>query len=93
MIEEKEIVRYLDQTNLHPNATTDEISKFIKEAKESNFYGVAIMPSWIPLAADILKGSNTRIVAAIGFPVGTGTTLYYRVLNSFNFLRFTFVGG
>ncbi|MGI5858607.1 MAG: deoxyribose-phosphate aldolase [Tepidanaerobacteraceae bacterium] len=74
MIEEKEIVRYLDQTNLHPNATTDEISKFIKEAKESNFYGVAIMPSWIPLAADILKGSNTRIVAAIGFPVGTGTT-------------------
>lgn len=74
MIAEKEIVRYLDQTNLRPNATTEEIRKFAEEAVKNNFYGVAIMPRWIPLVADILKGSDTRIVAAIGFPLGTVTT-------------------
>lgn len=69
-----EIVRFLDQTNLRPQATTLEMVEFIKDAKENNYFAVACMPIWVPMAADILKGSNTRIVAAIGFPLGTGLT-------------------
>lgn len=68
------IARSIDQTNLRPNATEREISSFIEEAKQYNFCTVAIMPAWIPLATSILKGSQTTVVAAIDFPLGTGTT-------------------
>lgn len=70
-ITEKELVKYIDQTNLKPDITEDQMSHFLQEAREYQFCGVAIMPSWIPLAAKMLQGSNTRIVAAIGFPLGT----------------------
>jgi deoxyribose-phosphate aldolase len=71
---EETIVRYIDQTNLKPDATTRDISSFVEEAREYGFCSVAIMPSWIPLAKTILDGGKTTIVGAIGFPLGTCTT-------------------
>ena len=41
------------------------------EAKKYRFGAVAILPSAIPLAREVLKGSGVKIVAAIGFPLGT----------------------
>jgi deoxyribose-phosphate aldolase len=73
-ITENSLVRSIDQTNLNPAITAPEISSFIQEAKEYGFFSIAIMPSWIPLATDILQGGNTTIVAAIGYPMGTCTT-------------------
>lgn len=70
-INEKELARYLDQTNLKVEASESEITQFVEDAKKYEFYGVAIMPYWVPLATKILKGSKTTIIAAIGFPSGT----------------------
>jgi len=67
----KHLVKYLDQTNLKPEATEEEIREFIEKSKEFEFYGVAVMPLWVPLAREILKGSETRLVVAIGYPLGT----------------------
>ena len=74
MLMEVELVRCIDQTNLKPEATEGEMRDFIEEAKRYRFYGVAIMPFWIPLATKILKGGETRIVACIDFPLGTSPT-------------------
>ncbi len=70
-ITEKELVKFIDQTNLKPQATEEEMRKFLEEAKKYDFCGVAIMPAWAPLASKILKGSDVKIVVAIGFPLGT----------------------
>lgn len=70
-INEGQLVKYLDQTNLQPQVSKDEMRHFLEEARGYGFCGVAIMPSWVPLAAKILDGSETRIVAAIAFPLGT----------------------
>ena len=70
-ISEEQLVKYLDQTNLQPQVSKDEMRRFLEEARAYDFYGVAIMPAWVPLASEILEGSDTRIVAAIAFPLGT----------------------
>ena len=73
-ITEKELVKYIDQTNLKVEADEKEMTQFIEEAKKYEFYGVAVMPYWVPLASKIVKGSKTRVVAAVGFPSGTMPT-------------------
>lgn len=70
-ISEQELVRYIDQTNLKPEATENDMAQFIKEARAYGFRVVAIMPLWIPLAVQILDGSSTTVVAPIGYPLGT----------------------
>jgi len=71
---ERELIRAIDQTNLKPETSEEEMRKFLEEAKNYGFIGAAILPRWVPLAAKILKGSDTRIVATVGFPLGTYPT-------------------
>lgn len=68
------IATYIDQTNLNPAATHTEIRRFVLEAREYGFATVAIMTSWVPLATELLQGSNTTIVASVSFPLGSNPT-------------------
>lgn len=63
----------IDETLLDPAATEDDIRKVCENAKKNNFASVAIMPSNVSIAYEVLKGSNTKIDAAVGFPLGTIT--------------------
>jgi deoxyribose-phosphate aldolase len=71
---ERQLARCIDDTNLNPTAAEAQIAEFVSAARSHQFCAVAIMPSWIPLATRLLKGSQTTIVAAIGFPLGTCAT-------------------
>jgi len=73
-ISRQELARRLDQTNLNAQSTRDDMAAFLQEARDYGFAAAAIMPIWIPLARDILSGSSTTVVAAIGFPLGTTLT-------------------
>jgi len=73
-ITREQLASYIDQTNLKPDATQNEISEFIHQSRAYRFKTVALMPSWVPLASEILEGSRTSIVSSIGFPLGTCTT-------------------
>lgn len=68
------INRYIDHTNLKPTATSDDIRQFCNEALEYKFKGVCVNPSFVPLASDILKGSGVLTVTVVGFPLGTTST-------------------
>jgi deoxyribose-phosphate aldolase len=74
MLDEQQLVRLIDQTIVAPERTETEMKASIQAAREQNFHGVAIMPVWVPLAASLLEGSRTGIVAAIGYPLGTTPT-------------------
>lgn len=60
----------IDHTILKPNATEEQVRQLCLEAREFSFATVCINPTWIPLAADILRGSPVKVCTVVGFPLG-----------------------
>jgi len=59
----------IDQTNLKPTATAEEIKKLCAEAKKYQFWSVCVNPLWVKLA----KKQGVRVCSVIGFPLGANT--------------------
>jgi deoxyribose-phosphate aldolase len=71
IITKEMLARKIDQTLLEPYTSEREIEIFCNEAKKYNFAAVALLPVHVPTAAKILKGTNVKVDAAIGFPLGS----------------------
>ena len=69
-----EFARFIDATLLKPNATEEQMREHLELAKKHHFKTVAIGCCWIPLAKEILAGSDVGIDAPIGFANGYNTT-------------------
>lgn len=70
MINEYNLAQSLDQTKLDPTATVAEYVAFFEEAAKYQLGTVAIMPILTKTAVDVLRGSKTKISAAISYPHG-----------------------
>ncbi|MBC7319427.1 deoxyribose-phosphate aldolase [bacterium] len=70
----EELLKYIDQTLLKPQATIEEMNAFLEEAKTYKFYAVCINPWFTKLAVEVMKGSGVKVGVAIGFPLGATTT-------------------
>ena len=68
-----ELAKYIDHTLLKPDAKKEAIEKLCLEAKEYGFASVCVNPTWVPLAAEILKDSDVKVCTVIGFPLGATT--------------------
>ncbi len=60
----------IDHTLLKPDATPDQIAQLCFEAKKYGFASVCVNPAWVPLCAELLKGSPVKVCTVIGFPLG-----------------------
>ena len=65
-----DLARYIDHTLLKPNATEEQIRTLCAEALEFNFRSVCVNPTWVPLAAHLLRGSEVLTCTVVGFPLG-----------------------
>jgi deoxyribose-phosphate aldolase len=65
-----DLARYIDHTLLKPNATEEQIRTLCAEAIEFNFRSVCVNPTWVPLAAHLLRGSEVLTCTVVGFPLG-----------------------
>jgi deoxyribose-phosphate aldolase len=65
-----DLARYIDHTLLKPNATEDQIRTLCSEALEFNFRSVCVNPTWVSLAAELLRGSEVLTCTVVGFPLG-----------------------
>ncbi|MFD2917980.1 deoxyribose-phosphate aldolase [Psychroserpens luteus] len=65
---------YIDHTLLKATATERDIIDHCNEAKEHRFYSVCINSCYVPLAKQLLKGSNVKICTVVGFPLGATST-------------------
>jgi deoxyribose-phosphate aldolase len=65
-----ELAKYVDYTLLKPIATTEEIDKLCKEAREYGFWSVCIGPEYVKRAASTLEGTAVRVCTVVGFPLG-----------------------
>lgn len=70
----KPLNKYFDHTLLKPEATLPQIEKLCKEAKEYDFYSVCVNTCYVEKCAELLKGTDVKIAAVIGFPLGACTT-------------------
>lgn len=64
----------IDHTNLHPEATEDDIARLCDEAAEHYFHSVAINSCWTGFAAARLKGTGVAVDPCVGFPLGACST-------------------
>jgi len=60
----------IDHTILKPNATEDQLRQLCAEAREFSFATVCVNPAWVPLCAELLRGSPVKVCTVIGFPLG-----------------------
>jgi deoxyribose-phosphate aldolase len=66
----REIARSIDHTLLKAEATRQQIETLCAEARQHGFATVCVNPVWVPLCADLLRGSETRVCTVVGFPLG-----------------------
>jgi len=65
-----DLARYIDHTLLKANATEEQIRNLCAEAREFNFRSVCVNPTWVRLAAELLRGSEVLTCTVVGFPLG-----------------------
>ncbi|WP_353949078.1 deoxyribose-phosphate aldolase [Sporolactobacillus sp. Y61] len=68
-----DLSRFIDHTNLKPNATKEDMEKLCQEAKTYHFKMVAINQVQTALCASLLEGTDIHVGAAISFPFGQTT--------------------
>ena len=68
-----ELNKYIDHTNLKNTAILKDIEKLCNEAIKYKFASVCVYPYYVPLCANLLKGTNVSVCTVIGFPSGMST--------------------
>ncbi len=69
-----ELAKYIDQSVLKPEFTQEEIKKYIQEGIDYGCATVCINPSSLDIAAEMTKGTDTKICVVCDFPFGLSTT-------------------
>ena len=64
------LARFIDHTLLRPEATEAEVRRLAAEAAEHGFASVCIPPVYVPLAAEVLRGTPVAVGTVVGFPLG-----------------------
>lgn len=64
------IASLIDHTLLKPDATARAIEKICFEAREYGFASVCVNSRFVPLAAELLKDSDSAVCTVVGFPLG-----------------------
>ncbi|MGG3798179.1 deoxyribose-phosphate aldolase [Metabacillus fastidiosus] len=68
-----DLAKMIDHTALKADTTKAAIETLCTEAKQYRFASVCVNPTWIELAAELLKGTEVKVCTVIGFPLGANT--------------------
>ena len=72
-LSEKILAETIDYAYLKANGTPRDIEQHCAEAMQYQFAMVAVNPAEVEMCVALLKGSQVRVGAAIGFPLGQTT--------------------
>ncbi len=64
------LAKMIDHTLLKPDATREQLTQVCNEAMQYGFATVCVNSANIPLVARLLKGSDVKPIAVVGFPLG-----------------------
>jgi len=60
----------IEHTLLRPEAVRADFERLCAEAAQFRFHAVCVMGSRVTLAKSLVEGSDVKVVAAVGFPLG-----------------------
>ncbi len=66
--------KYIDFTFLKPTATERDIINICKIAKANSYYSVCVNGAYVSLVKELLKETEAKVCAVIGFPLGAMST-------------------
>ena len=66
--------KYIDHTILKATASSSDVQKLCEEAIEHEFYSVCVNGCYVVDAKHLLQGTDVKIAAVVGFPLGAMTT-------------------
>lgn len=69
----KNINQYIDQTILRPEATRQDIMRFLDEVEKYKFYAACVNPCWVKMVRKHLP-ADTKLCSVVGFPLGASST-------------------
>ena len=69
----EELASLIDHTQLHPDATDDDIDRLCDEATTYGFAAACVHPVHVPRTARALDGTDVQPCTVIGFPHGAHT--------------------
>ncbi len=67
---DKKLARYIDHTNLKPQATEPDIIELCREVRTYGFKAAVVSPYYVPLALNELRGCDARVCSIVSFPLG-----------------------
>ena len=90
----KPLNKYFDHTILKADASTAQVEALCKEALQYDFFSVCVNSCNVALANEMLKDSDVKIAAVVGFPLGMNMTATKefeasKSLNSSNGIKIT----
>ena len=66
--------KYIDHTILKATASNSDVQKLCEEAIEHEFYSVCVNGCYVADAKHLLQGTDVKVAAVVGFPLGAMTT-------------------
>ena len=69
-----ELNKYIDHTILKATASSADVQKLCEEAIEYEFYSVCVNGCYVVDAKHLLQGTDVKVAAVVGFPLGAMTT-------------------
>ncbi len=60
----------IDHTMLKPEASREDIHRLCQEAVRFGFASVCVNPWYVPIAAEMVRGSAVKVCTVVGFPLG-----------------------
>ena len=66
--------KYIDHTILKATASSSDVQKLCEEAIEHEFYSVCVNGCYVADAKQFLQGTDVKVAAVVGFPLGAMTT-------------------
>jgi deoxyribose-phosphate aldolase len=69
-ISKKQLAEIIDHTLVKPTATKHAIMKLCMEAEKYGFGCVCVNSAYVPLAMQLLEGTDVKVCSTVGFPFG-----------------------
>lgn len=70
-MKKKDLAKYLDLANHHPDATPEDIKELCQKVKKHKLHSAFVNPCYVPLARELMADGIVGTV--IGFPLGQDT--------------------
>jgi deoxyribose-phosphate aldolase len=70
----RKIAALIDHTLLRPDASRAAVELLCKQAIHYGFAAVCVNPWFVPVAAQVTRGTTAKVCAVIGFPLGATYT-------------------